>query len=110
MLSNTSYTIILEDKTSQLYWEKKQTIFNRNRWSNHSRTLDPIYKPVSTDKIFTIMSNILLVDKSEKEISQIITREVTMSGKWITKEEKDRNVQIASEAAGMQKQREFIPY
>lgn len=110
VLSNTSYTIILEEKTSQLYWEKKQTIFNRNRWSNHSRTLDPIYKPVSTDKIFTIMSNILLVDKSEEEISQIITREVTMSGKWITKEEKDRNVQIASEAAGMQKQREFIPY
>ena len=108
VLRNTRYTIILEEKTSQLYWEKKQ--INTNRWSNHPKTFNPIYKPVSADKILTIMSNILLVDKSEQEIIKIITSKIEMSDRWITKEEKDRNVQIASEAAGMQKQKEFTPY
>ena len=72
--------------------------------------IDPLYKAVKIDNIFNIMSNILLIDKSEKEILKIITGKIEMSGKWITKDEKDRNVQIASEAAGMQKQREFTPY
>lgn len=106
VLRNTMYTIILEEKTSQLYWSKKQII--ASRWSN--RSLNPLFKEVKTDNIFNIMSSILLIDKTEKEIVKIITSKIEMSGKWITKEEKDRNVQIASEAAGMQKQREFTPY
>ena len=106
ILRNTIYTITLEEKTSQLYWSKKQII--ASRWSD--RSLDPLYKAVKIDNIFNIMSNILLIDKSEKEILEIITGKIEMSGKWITKDEKDRNVQIASEAAGMQKQREFTPY
>lgn len=109
VLSNTSYTIILEERTSQLYWEKKQSI--TLQWSNRTRNIEPIYKIATIEKIFSIMSNILLNDNlSERGISKSITSKIEMSGKWITKEEKDRNVQIASEAAGIQKQKEFIPY
>ena len=35
---------------------------------------------------------------------------IKKGGKWIPKEEKNRGVKIAVEAAGMQKRREFIPY
>ena len=110
LLDNTEYKIIVEDRISQLYWERKQTI-KLNNWSNHARELNPIYKVVTIDKVLQIMESILFSDnKSEKEIVRIISSKIEMGGKWITKEEKDRSVQIASEAAGMQKQREFTPY
>lgn len=110
LLDNTEYKIIVEERISQLYWERKQTI-KLNNWSNHTRELNPIYKVVTIDKILQIMESILFADnKSEKEIVRIISNKIEMGGKWITKEEKDRSVQIASEAAGMQKQREFTPY
>lgn len=110
LLDNTEYKVIMEERISQLYWEKKQTI-KLNNWSKHSRVLEPVYKVATIEKIFQIMESILFVDnKSEKEIIKIISSKIEMSGKWITKEEKNKNVQTASEAAGMQKQREFIPY
>lgn len=109
VLNNTNYTIILEDQIPQLYWEKKPTF--SKRWSTHIRNRKPLYKAISIEKILNIMSQLLFIDtKSESEISQNIISKMNMSGKWISKEEKDRNVQIVAEAAGMQKQREFIPY
>ena len=110
ILDNTEYKIIMEERISQLYWEKKQ-IIKLNNWSNHSRILDPIYKAVSVDKIFQILESILLVDNiPEKEIIKTIAKKIEMSGRWMTKEEKNRGIRIASQVAGMQKQREFLPY
>lgn len=112
ILKNTEYSITVEEKTSQIYWVKNQKIIS-NKWSRHTvnKSIKPIYKTVSEDKILDIMSQILLNDnKSENEISDIIIYKINISGKWITKDEKDRNARIASEAAGMQKQREFTPY
>ena len=111
ILSNTGYNIILEEKTSQLYWEKRQSII-ANKWSRRAKDTNtsPIYKLTQIEKVLNIMSYILLIDKPEKEISKAIINKVSMDGKWISKEEKDRNIQFAHEAAGMQKQKEFTPY
>ena len=57
------------------------------------------------------MSQILFSDdSSENDISKFVARRIEMSGRWITKEEKDRNVQVAYDAAGMQRQKEYVPY
>lgn len=109
ILNSMGYTIITEERTSQLYWEKKQNI-TINKWSKHARVTNPIYKIVTPEKLFSIMSNVLLDDKPEKEIAKNIVSKIEMSGKWITKEDKNRDVQIASEAAGMRKQKEFTAY
>lgn len=75
------------------------------------REAAPVYKVVTLDRLCNIMEYILFFDeKSEKEISKIIIDKIKSVGSWITKEEKNRGVKIALEAAGMQKQREFIPY
>lgn len=112
ILKNTEYSITVEEKTSQIYWIKNQKIIS-NKWSRHvgDKSAKPIFKTVKESKILDIMSQILLNDnKSENEIADIVIHKINMSGKWITKDEKDRNIKIASEAAGMQKQREFTPY
>lgn len=109
VLTGTDYTLILEQRVSKYYWEKRQRI--TSNWSVHTREAAPVYKVVTLDRLCNIMEYILFFDeKSEKEISKIIIDKIKSVGSWITKEEKNRGVKIASEAAGMQKQREFIPY
>lgn len=109
-LSKTRYNLILEERTSQLYWEKRQIVL-RNKWSSHNEELKPVYKSTTTEKLYSLMENILYLDNiSPNELVRIITSKIEIGGRWIPKEEKDRNVRIASEAAGMQKQREFVPY
>lgn len=109
-LSKTRYNLILEERTSQLYWEKRQIIL-RNRCPNHKEDLKPVYKSITTEKLYGLMANILYLDNiSSDELIRRITSKIEIGGQWIPKEEKDRNVRLASEAAGMQKQREFVPY
>lgn len=109
-LTQTKYNIIFEERTSQLYWEKKQTAF-RNRWSKHNNDIQPVYKKTTIDKIYNILVYILYIDNlSPDQLTKIITSKIELSGHWVTKSDKDKNIKIASEAAGMQKQKEFIPY
>lgn len=109
-LSKTRYNLILEERTSQLYWEKQQIVLG-NKWSSHNEDLKPVYKSTTIEKLYNIMAYVLFLDSiSPSELIQIITSKIEIGGRWIPKEEKDRNVRIASEAAGMQKQKEFIPY
>lgn len=109
-LSKTRYSLILEERTSQLYWEKRQ-IITRSKWSSHNENLKPVYKSTTTEKLYGLMAGILYSDNiSPDGLIRMITSKIEIGGQWIPKEEKDRNVRIASEAAGMQKQREFVPY
>ena len=110
ILNNTDCMLIFERRVSKYYWERKQH-FTVSPWSIHSREIDPIYKIATLDTILTFIGDVLFIDgKSEKEISEIIIGKIKKGGKWIPKEEKNRGVKIAVEAAGMQKRREFIPY
>lgn len=111
VLKETDYTLIIEQRVSQYYWEKRQSIKKLSNWSNHVRKIAPIYKAITVDRLLSVMGYVLFQDeKSKQDIARIIINKINMNGKWITKEEKDKGVKIALEAAGMQRQREFIPY
>lgn len=111
ILQPTGYTLIYETRTSQLYWERRQNL-RVSKYSRHDTLeLKPIYKTATIEQILQMVSQVLYYDdRSEKEIARIFISKIDISGRWITKEEKDRGIQIASELAGMSKQREFIPY
>ena len=110
VMQKTMYNIVIEEKISQLYWEKKQNL-SLSKWARHLEEIKPIYKTTTIENLFIIMSQILFSDdSSENDISKFVACKIEMSGRWITKEEKDRNVQVAYDAAGMQRQKEYVPY
>ena len=110
ILKANGYSFIIDNKTSQAYWEKRQTRIAENRWRRNNTPVAPIYKKTSKEELFNIFSKYLFDEDLLKDSPYIFTMKIDMSGRWITKAEKDENAKIAVEAAGQQKQREFTPY
>lgn len=109
-LKANGYNFIIDNKTSQAYWEKRQSRTAINRWRKNEMPEKPIYKKTSKEELFKIISKILFDEDLLIKSPYILTGKIDISGRWITKAEKDENARIAAFAAGQQKQREFIPY
>lgn len=111
VLTDLGYSIINEERTSQLYWEKRQEKVLQKRWTTHTNNLGVVYKAVTLERVLAIMSHVFYFDnRSEREVAEIIVSKINTGGYWITKAERDRDARLASEAAGRQTQRDFIPY
>lgn len=109
-LKNKGYNFIIDDRTSQEYWEKYQSKTTTNRWSRNTLPEKPIYKKTSKAELFNMVSKYLFDEDLIIQSPYTITGKIDASGRWITKAEKDENARIAAFAAGQQKQREFTPY
>lgn len=110
-LKEHGYDFIIEEKTMQAYWKKVPTYEIRNKWSNHTNQVGALYKKSSINKFLTVMATYLLRDERfiESEFDSI--RKIMESGSvWLTQKDKNMNEQIAMEAKGLQRQREFIHY
>lgn len=110
ILKTNGYSFIIDNKTSQEYWEKRQSKKAANRWRNSTMPDLPTYKKTSREEFLYMMSQVLFDGDLVARSSYIITSKINAGGKWITKAEKDENARIAAFAAGQQKQREFTPY
>lgn len=110
-LKANGYSFIIDNKTSQAYWEMRQSKTATNRWSGRATLpIKPIYKKTSKEELFNIVSKNLFDGDLIIQSPYTITSKINTNGRWITKEEKDENARIAAFAAGQQKQREFTPY
>lgn len=110
-LKEHGYDFIIEEKTMQAYWKKVPTCEIRNKWSNHTNQVGALYKKSSINKFLTVMATYLLRDERfiESEFDSI--RKIMESGSvWLNQKDKNMNEQIAMEAKGLQRQREFIHY
>lgn len=110
VLKSNGYDFIIDSKTSQAYWEKRQSRTVAFRRRAVAIPDAPIYKKTSKEELLKLLSNYLFEEDLLKQSSYILAREIDTSGRWITKSEKDLNARIAAEAAGRRKQKEFIPY
>lgn len=110
ILKSNGYSFIIDNKTSQAYWEKRQSKKAANRWRNSAMPDPPTYKKTSKEEFLSMVSQVLFDGDLIIQSSYTITSKINTGGKWITKAEKDENARIAAFAAGQQKQREFIPY
>jgi len=110
ILKTNGYSFIIDNKTSQAYWEKRQSKKAANRWRNSAMPDLPTYKKTSKEEFLSMVSQVLFDGDLIIQSSYTITSKINTGGKWITKAEKDENARIAAFAAGQQKQREFTPY
>lgn len=111
ILRKYEYDFIIDDRTSQAFWEKKQTLGSTSKWSKHKEYIQPVYKKTSIHYLLAMVTSIILEDADEilRSPRKLIAK-IENSGQWITKNEKEKSVRIAASAAGMQKQKEFTPY
>ena len=111
ILKAIGYSFIIDNKTSQVYWEKRQSKTAVNRWGGKATLpVKPIYKKTSKEELFNIVSKNLFDGDLIMQYPYTITSKINANGRWITKAEKDENAKIAAFVAGQQKQREFTPY
>lgn len=110
ILKTDGYSFIIDNKTSQAYWEKRQSKKAANRWRKSTMPDPPTYKKTSIEEFLYIVSQVLFDGDLIIQSPYTITSKINAGGKWITKAEKDENASIAAFAAGQQKQREFTPY
>lgn len=111
VMKKYGYDFIIEDKTEQAYWKKMPYSEKRNKWSNHVTAIGAMYKKSNIETLLNAISPYLLEDEIvlDKNFGQVIKK--MESGKaWLTQEDKNLNEQIARQAKGMQKQREFVHY
>ena len=70
-----------------------------------------MYKRLRNGDLTTAYSQFLLLDETMfVHYFDTFKRKIEAGKTWITESEKRRNEEIAREAGGLQKQREFIPY
>lgn len=110
ILKSNGYSFIIDSRTSQAYWEKRQSKMATNRWRKSTMPDPPSYKKTSKEEFLSIVSQVLFDGDLIIQYSYTITGKINAGGKWISKAEKDENARIAAFAAGQQKQREFTPY
>ncbi len=110
ILKTNGYSFIIDNKTTQEYWEKRQSKKAVSRWRKSTMPDPPTYKKTSKEEFFRMVSQVLFDGDLITQYSYSITSKINAGGKWITKAEKDENARIAAFAAGQQKQREFTPY
>ena len=110
-LREHGYDFIIEENTMQAYWKKLPSYERRNKWSNHTNQVGAMYKKSSINKFLTVMNPYLLRDERfiESEFESIC-RQMEGGSVWLTQNDKNMNEQIAMEAKGLQKQREFTHY
>ena len=110
IMRKKGYDFVIEEKTEQVYL-KKLPYQAGNKWSSQTRQVDAMYKKLNVNVFLLTMSSFLLQEECvfEKQFNTVI-RKLEGGSTWLTQREKDINEQIAREARGMQKQREFIAY
>lgn len=110
-LKEHGYDFIIEEKTMQAYWKKMPIYGRRNKWSTHTNQVGAMYKKSSINKFLNVMKSYLLRDEKfiETEFDSI-RKQMEGGYVWLTQEDKNMNEQIAMEAKGLQRQKEFIPY
>lgn len=110
IMRKNGYDFVIEEKTEQVYL-KKLPYQTGNKWSSHTRQVDAMYKKLNINIFLSTMSPYLLQEEDvfERAFKGVI-RKLEGGSTWLTQQDKDRNEQIAREARGMQKQREFIAY
>lgn len=111
ILKQFGYDFIVEEKTAQAYWVKGETHETRNRWSSRSHIVTATYKKSDISLFLKTLSPYLLKEERvlEKEFG-VVRRKMECGKTWMTQKEKNLSEQIAKEARGMQRQREFVPY
>jgi hypothetical protein len=110
ILKTNGYSFTIDNKTSQAYWEKRQSKKAANRWRKSTMPDLPTYKKTSKEEFLCMVSQVLFDGDLIIQSPYTITSKINAGGKWITKADKDENARIAAFAAGQQKQREFTPY
>jgi len=111
VINSFGYDFIIESKTEQAYWKKMPRLEMGNRWSGNTRQVAAMYKKSEVGSFLEVISPFLLKEEKflEKNFEWVVKK--MQAGKvWISQKEKDINEQIAREARGLQRQREFLPY
>ena len=103
---------IREEKSGDIYWVQKEHRKKANMWSSSERVIQGVmYKRLRNGDLTKAYSQFLLLDEVIFVNNFDVFKRGIEAGKtWITESEKKRNEEIAREAGGLQKQREFIPY
>ena len=111
ILKKAGYDFEIEDKTEQAYWKKLPYNETEKRWIRNDRQVEAMYKKADIGLFLRVVSPFLLKqEKVFEDNMQMVIKKMERGKIWITQNEKDINEQIAREARGLQKQREFIPY
>ena len=103
---------IREEKSGDIYWVQKEHKKKTSMWSGSERVIQGVmYKRLRNGDLTTAYSQFLLLDEAMfVHYFDTFKRKIEAGKTWITESEKRRNEEIAREAGGLQKQREFIPY
>ncbi|MHB8131180.1 MAG: hypothetical protein ACYDEX_19540, partial [Mobilitalea sp.] len=111
VLNRNGYDFVIEDKTEQAYWMRLPRDKAKNKWSNNTNQVEALYKKSNIKLLLHVFAPFLLKEESilEANFNLIITK-MESGQAWITQREKNINEQIAKEARGLQKQREYINY
>jgi len=110
IMRKNGYDFVIEEKTEQVYL-KKLPYQTGNKWSGHTRQVNAMYKKLNINIFLSTMSPYLLQEEEVFERAfKVVIRKLEGGSTWLTQQDKDRNEQIAREARGMQKQKEFIAY
>lgn len=111
VLAKNGYDI-REEKSGDIYWVQKEHKKKASMWSGPERVIQGVmYKRLRNGDLTTAYSQFLLLDEAMfVHYFDTFKRKIEAGKTWITESEKRRNEEIAREAGGLQKQREFIPY
>jgi hypothetical protein len=111
ILRSFGYDFIIEDKTMQGYWKKLPYKEKGNKWSRQTTYVSAIYKKSDIALFLNVLSPFLLKEERVlKDNFSAIIKKMENGKVWITQSEKDFSEQIAKEARGLQKQKEFTRY
>lgn len=112
-LKDIGYEIVISERINQLYYKRLREIVTKNNFSSKPKKIKKqAYAKVSNYVLLSDFSSFIF------ETDEFIKRKY--KGKfgilecrdniWMDEESKNISEQIASEAASMQKQKEFVPY
>lgn len=109
LLLNVGYDIEIEENTMYKYIKKLPLKINsEKKWGKIERRKEVLYRRISSDIIFKLMSQLLYSNDLAIE-SKFKKYFESLENNWISEQEKTRYAEIAGEVT-LQKQKEFIPY
>ncbi|MDD3666914.1 MAG: hypothetical protein PHQ65_16730 [Bacteroidales bacterium] len=118
-ISNSIYAVmtkqgydIREEKSGDIYWVQKEHKKKASMWSSEERvTQGVLYKRLRDGDLTTVYSQFLLLEESVFiAYFDEFKRKMEAGKTWISESDKKQNEEIAREAHGLQRQREFIHY
>lgn len=111
-LKDIGYEIVVSERINQLYYKRLREIVTKNKFSSKAKIKKQAYAKVSDYVLLSDFSSFIFetnefIKKKYKGKFGILECRDNI---WMDEESKNTSERIASEAASMQKQKEYVPY